>query len=66
MLGLLWIAGLQRDIGTTDRHEEYIAKIAVSRAREMRMREAEDGRVFVAVARCPLVALLEGPNLSVG
>src|ERR1700678_3348883 len=65
-LGFLWIAGFQRNMVTAHRHEQYVAKITVSRAREMRVREAKDGGVFVAVSRSPLVALLEWPNLCVG
>ena len=65
-LGLLDIPGFKRDIVTAYRHKEYIAKITVPRTGEMRMREAEDGCVFVAISGCPLVALLEWPNLRVG
>ena len=65
-LGLLRIARLQRNVVAADRHQEHIAKIAVARAGKMRMREAENRRVFVAISGRPLIALLEGPNLRVG
>src|ERR1700753_2603786 len=65
-LGFLWISGFQGNILTADRHEKYVAEIAMSRAGEVRMREPEDGRVLVAISGCPLVALFKWPDLRIG
>src|ERR1700753_3406991 len=56
-LGFLWISGFQGNILTADRHEKYVAEIAMSRAGEVRMREHEGGRAVVAVSCCALVGL---------
>jgi hypothetical protein len=48
-----------------DRHEQHIAQVRVPGAREMRMREADDGVILVAIARRPAVGFLARPDLRV-
>jgi hypothetical protein len=38
----------------------------MARARKMSVGEAKDGRVFVPITGCPLIALFEWPNVCVG
>src|SRR5947209_19576210 len=61
-LGLLRIARLQRHGLAADGHNQYIAKVAVPRTREMRVREPQDRRVFIAITGRPFIALLERSN----
>src|SRR5215470_6727553 len=63
---LFWIAGFQRYIGTAQRCQQYVAEIAVPGTREMRVRETENGCVFVTISGCPLVALLKWSDLCIG
>ena len=50
---------------SADGLKQHIAQIRVARAGEVRVRKTEDGRVVVAIAGGPLVALLERPDLRV-
>ncbi len=62
----LGIARLGRYGVAGDRHDQDIAQVGMAGAGEMGVREAHDGRVFVAIARGDAIALLERANIAVG
>ena len=63
--GLVDVAALQLDLAGGG-HQQEVAQIRMPRAGEVRMREAHDGAVAVAVARRPAIAVLARLDLGIG
>ena len=62
--GMLRVAALQAH-RPGNRHQQHVPQVRVAGAREVRVGEADDGVILVAVARRPAVGLLARPDLRV-
>src|SRR5215470_1176339 len=62
---LVSIAGVELDVAGNGLYQK-VAKIGMTGAGKMSVRKTQDGGVFEAIARGPLVALFERKNLRVG
>jgi hypothetical protein len=61
-----WLELNRRIKWAGERLDQKIAQVRVARARKMRCRETEDGRVLISVAGGPFVTVIERTNLRIG